>query len=202
MGGFPAAPGRPDPQNRRSPAGQHIKNPASLLSLTGILDPRLLYCVVRKGRVERLPRGTGGVLWGGPPPNTAFQSGAMRFFLGGGSPNRGWLRGAGSLLGHPGLLLREVLTDRKSSILGIQAAPGGRNTLQKDDGLSTPPSFGKVSRQPGAAQTPKNVSRSAARFSRFPALGPGSFKRTPGSFQKDPGSVKKNPGLLKGPGVL
>jgi len=153
MGGFPAAPGHPDPQNRRSPAGQHIKNPASLLSLTGILDRRLLYCVVRKGRVERLPRGTGGVLWGGPPPNTAFQSGAMRFFWGGGSPNRGWLRGAGSLLGHPGLLLREVLTDRKSSILGIQAAPGGRNTLQKDDGLSTPPHL--LARFPGSPGPPR-----------------------------------------------
>jgi len=46
------------------------------------------------------------------------------------------------------------LTGRKSSIWGVWAAPGGRETLQKVGGLRPPP-FWKVSRPPGAAQTPK-----------------------------------------------
>jgi len=55
------------------------------------------------------------------------------------------------------------LADRGSSIfgptanrrfLGGWAAPGGRDTFQKGGGLRRP-SFWKVSRPPGAAQTPK-----------------------------------------------
>ena len=48
----------------------------------------------------------------------------------------------------------EFLTDRKSSILGVWAAPGGRETFQKGGGRSPPP-FWRVSRPPGAAQTLK-----------------------------------------------
>jgi len=47
----------------------------------------------------------------------------------------------------------DFLTDRKSSILGVWAAPDGRETFQKEGGLRPPP-FWKVSRPPGAAQTP------------------------------------------------
>ena len=43
---------------------------------------------------------------------------------------------------------------RRSSIFGVWAAPGGRETFQKGGGRS-PPSFWKVSRPPGTAQTPK-----------------------------------------------
>jgi len=39
--------------------------------------------------------------------------------------------------------------------LGVWAAPGGRETFQKGGGRSPPP-FWKVSRWPGAAQTPQN----------------------------------------------
>ena len=47
-------------------------------------------------------------------------------------------------------LIYDFLTDRRSSILGIWAAPGGRETFQKGGGLR-PRSFWKV----GAAQTVK-----------------------------------------------
>jgi len=44
-------------------------------------------------------------------------------------------------------LIYDFLTDRKSSIFGVRAAPGGRETFQKGGGLR----FGKVSRPPEAA---------------------------------------------------
>ena len=52
------------------------------------------------------------------------------------------------------ILIHDFLTDRKSSILGVWAAPGGREAFQKDGGLRPPP-FWKFSRPPGAAQTPQ-----------------------------------------------
>ena len=51
------------------------------------------------------------------------------------------------------------MTSRKSSIWGVWAAPGGRETFQKGGGLRPPP-FCRVSRPPGAAQTPKIDDRS------------------------------------------
>ena len=54
----------------------------------------------------------------------------------------------------PGFLIYDFLTDQKSSILGVWAAPGGRETFQKDGGLRTPP-FWTVLGPPGAAQTPE-----------------------------------------------
>ena len=54
----------------------------------------------------------------------------------------------------PDFLIHDFFTDRKSSIWGVWAAPGGRETLQKG-GERSPPPFGKVSRPPGAAQTPQ-----------------------------------------------
>ena len=61
----------------------------------------------------------------------------------------------------PVFLIYDFLADRRSSILGVRAAPGGRETFKKGGGRSPPP-FWKVSRQPGAAQTPKiNDIRSA-----------------------------------------
>ena len=56
--------------------------------------------------------------------------------------------------GTPGFLICDFLTDRKSSSFGVWAARGGRETFQKGGGRSHPP-FWKVSRPPGAAQTPK-----------------------------------------------
>ena len=53
-----------------------------------------------------------------------------------------------------GFLIYDFLADRKSSSWGVWAAPGGRDTFQKAGGLR-PPLFWKVSRPPGAAQTPK-----------------------------------------------
>jgi hypothetical protein len=44
---------------------------------------------------------------------------------------------------------------RKSSMLGVWAAPGAREILPKGGGRSPPP-FGRVSRSPGAAQTPQS----------------------------------------------
>ncbi len=44
--------------------------------------------------------------------------------------------------------------NRKSHILGVWAAPGGRGDHPKGGGRS-PQSFGRVSRAPGAAQTHK-----------------------------------------------
>ena len=68
-------------------------------------------------------------------------------------------RGSGALPGKsdwsrctPGC---DFLTDRKSSILEVWAAPGSRETFQKNGGGLRPPPFWKVSRPPGAAQTPK-----------------------------------------------
>ena len=46
------------------------------------------------------------------------------------------------------------LTNLRSSILVVWAAPGGRETFQKRGGFRPPP-FWKVSRLPGAAQTIK-----------------------------------------------
>ena len=57
-----------------------------------------------------------------------------------------------SCIKNPGV--DDFLTDRKSSIWWVWAAPGGRETLQKGGGFR-PPLFWKVSRPPGAAQTPK-----------------------------------------------
>ena len=54
----------------------------------------------------------------------------------------------------PGFLIYDFSTDRKSSILEVWAAPGGRETFQKGWGLRPPP-FRKVSRLPGAARTRK-----------------------------------------------
>ena len=48
----------------------------------------------------------------------------------------------------------DFLADRKSSILGFWAAPGGRETFQKRWGAK-PPTFLEGSRPPGAAQIPK-----------------------------------------------
>ena len=59
-------------------------------------------------------------------------------------------------LSTPRFLIYDLLTNRKSSILGIWAAPGDRETLQKGGGRR-PPSFWKVSRPPGAAQTPTST---------------------------------------------
>ena len=52
-------------------------------------------------------------------------------------------------------LMHDFLTDRKSSILGVWAPPGGRENLPKGGRGRSPLSFWKVSRPPGAAQTPK-----------------------------------------------
>ena len=53
----------------------------------------------------------------------------------------------------PRFLIYDFLTDRRSSILGVWSPPGGRETFQKGGGRR--PHFWKVSRPPGAAQTPK-----------------------------------------------
>jgi hypothetical protein len=50
----------------------------------------------------------------------------------------------------------EFFKGRKSVICGVLAAPGAPDTLPKGGGLR-PPSFGRVSRAPGAAQTPKRT---------------------------------------------
>ena len=102
-------------------------------------------------------------------------------------------------LSTPGFLIYDFLTDRKSSIWGVLAAPGGRETLQKGWGRSPPP-FWKVSRPPGAAQTPKiddfrsvkksfslikhdHLGRSnATSHAAGRVENTSSFKRTPGSF--------------------
>ena len=52
----------------------------------------------------------------------------------------------------------------------LWAAPGGRETLQKGEGTS-PPTFLKVSRPPGAAQTPKSTI--SGRYTKDPGARPG-----------------------------
>jgi len=53
---------------------------------------------------------------------------------------RGAWTDGGLLRLTPGFLIHDFLTDRKSPILGVWAAPGGRETFQKGGGRS-PPSF-------------------------------------------------------------
>ncbi len=48
----------------------------------------------------------------------------------------------------------KLFKGRKSAIFGVWAALGALETLQKGGGLCPPP-FARVSRAPGAAQTPK-----------------------------------------------
>ena len=80
------------------------------------------------------------------------------------SPSRPWFRPS-SLVGSG--IVRPPFTapllvagpggvhlGRKSSILGLWAALGSRETFQKGGGRSSPP-FWKVSQPPGAAQSPK-----------------------------------------------
>jgi len=56
----------------------------------------------------------------------------------------------------PGFLIYVFLTDRKSSILGVWAAPGGRETLQKGWGLR-PHLFGGFPGRPGPPRPPKST---------------------------------------------
>jgi len=116
----------------------------------------------------RQPGGSGGA---GAHPGSQKQY--FVFFAVKGRPRRslsgGRSRPGGRLLGRsgllwcsmfagfrltPGLLIYDFLTDRKSSIWGVWAALGGPETFQKGGGRS-PPRVWKVSRLPGAAQTPK-----------------------------------------------
>ncbi len=55
---------------------------------------------------------------------------------------------------------------RKSVILGVWAAPGAPETLPKGGGLRPPP-FARVSRGPGAAQTPKMTDFRSLRIFKF-----------------------------------
>ena len=58
------------------------------------------------------------------------------------------------LVDYSGFVIYDFSTDRRSSILAVWAAPGGRETFQMRGGQSPPP-FWKVSRPPRAAQIPK-----------------------------------------------
>jgi hypothetical protein len=50
--------------------------------------------------------------------------------------------------------MRGVLASRDSSVFGVWAAPGARETIRKGEGRSPPP-ISKGFRAPGAARTPK-----------------------------------------------
>jgi len=70
------------------------------------------------------------------------------------SPGPGCFGSQGTRVLTPRFLMYDFLADRKWSILGVWAAPGGRETFQNGGGLRPPP-FWKVSRPPGAAQSPE-----------------------------------------------
>jgi hypothetical protein len=57
--------------------------------------------------------------------------------------------------------------DEKSAILGVWVAPGAPEILAKGRGRSPPP-FGRVSRAPGAAQTPKMTDFRPLQHLKFP----------------------------------
>jgi len=90
--------------------------------------------------------------------------------------------------GTAGLLKYDFLTDLKSSILGVWAAPCTWETFQKDGGAAPPP-----------PTFLEGIPAALAGRCRIDSLGsfkkvPGSFKRTPGSFKRTPGPCQRTPG--------
>ena len=100
---------------------------------------------------------------------------------------------------HLGFLIYDFLTDRKSSILGVWAAPGGRDSFQKDGGLRPPP-FCKVSRPPGAAQTPKIDDLRSVKKSYIKTLGV-STDKTSSSSEGSVSELASAPGHAWAPGT-
>ena len=109
--------------------------------------------------------------------------------------------------------------------MGVWAAPGGRETLQKDGGLRPPHYFGRFPGRPGPPRPPKSTISGLSNNQIFktqvcsetkrPLHDPrrrlregkrqlshllGGFarpRRTPGSFKGTPGSFKRTPGSFK-----